>query len=250
MSSRRTKTAALWRQTLSALERAYGRPERTNARSPLESLVLGLLKGETSERVAEQALRRLRGHFLDFNEVRVTRPQDVAEAIQIVAAPEAKALAITGVLQTLFLRSGTVDLDFLTRLPLTQARAFLEQLNGLDGRTVATVLLGLGAQTVPADASVVRMAKRLGLADRTSTAEQIQAALERVVPAADKYALYALVVRHGERVCQVRTARCVTCVLKRMCATGAAAKAARRAKSRPRPKATRKTADAARRRRR
>jgi endonuclease-3 len=219
MPSPRPKTNR-WRQVLKRLERQHGRPERRDAPSPLEALILGLLKAETSERVAERALRRLTAEFLDFNEVRVTRPREIADAIQSVADPLEKATRIVRVLSALFQQRGTMDLDFLRRLPAVQARAFLESLDGVDARAVATVMQSLGAPAIPADAAVVRLAKRLGLADRAASADQVQQALERLVPAADKSTFHALLVRHGEAVCQVRTTRCRACGLVTLCVNG------------------------------
>jgi len=207
-----------WRQVLRRLERQHGRPQPTNRRSPLEQLVLGLLSDQTSERKAAQALKRLQTEFVDFNELRVTRPGDVAEAIQMVAEPEVKAKRIRRVLQQLFLKNGSVELDFLKRLPLPQARGFLEQLEDVDARTVATVvLLSLGGNALPADAAVTRLSKRIGLTRRSWSTEQVQQALERAIPADDKFAFYRLMVVHGEKVCLVKTTRCEACALDRMC---------------------------------
>lgn len=210
------------------LEKQHGRPERPGpgsdaGRTCLDQLILGVLSDETSERKAAQALRRLREEFVDLNELRVARPHDCARVIQMVAQPEAKAGTITGVLQQLFTRYGALDLDlnFLKDLPLNQARAFLEQLEGVDARTAASVILfSLGGNTIPADASVVRVTKRTGLVNRTWSTEQVQQALERMIPAADRFSFYALMVIHGEKICLVKTTRCEACALVRICETG------------------------------
>ena len=207
-----------WRAVLRRLEKQYGRPEQATDRTPLEQLILGLLSDQTSERKAAQALRRLHTDFVDFNEVRVTRPRDLAQAIQMVADPFAKARRIGRVLQQLFQKQGCVDLDFLRRWPLPQARGFLEQLEGVNPRTVATVvLLSLEGNALPADAAVVRISKRIGLVGRGWPADQVQQALERAVPAEEKFAFYRLMVIHGERVCLVKTTRCEVCGLSSLC---------------------------------
>lgn len=215
----RTRTAALWRRVLNRLEKEYGRPERGVQRRPLDQLILGLLSAGTSERKAAQALRRLQTDFVDFNEVRVSRPNDVAEAIQVVADPEGKANRIIRVLQQLFLRYGGVDLDLLLKAPLGEAQASLQQLPGVDARTAATVvLLSLGGQALPADPAVVRLSKRIGLVDRAWSTDQVQEALSALVPSEERYAFYCLMQVHGEKVCLVKTTRCAACVLSRLCA--------------------------------
>jgi endonuclease-3 len=217
MPRQKVKTSEVQRVLTRLLEQ-HGRPEETPRRPPLEQLVLGLLGEQTSERKAEQGLRRLRTDFVDFNEVRVTRPHEVAKAIQMVAEPHLKAWRIVRVLRQVFLRHGQVDLDFLSRLPLDQARGLLEQLDGVDARTVATVvLLSLGGNALPADAAVVRLSKRIGLVPRGWSAEQVQQALEEAVPPGDKSVFYRLMLVHGEKVCLVKTTRCAACALRHSC---------------------------------
>jgi len=222
MGSPKARTSR-WRQVLRRLEKQHGRPEPAARRPPLEQLILGLLSDQTSERKAVQALRRLQTDFVDFNEVRVTRPNDLAAAIHMVADPQAKAKRILRVLHQLFLRNACVTLEFLTRLPLDQARGFLEQLDGVDARTVATVvLLSLGGSALPADAALVRIAKRIGLVGRAWHAEQVQQVLEDAIPADDKFAFYRLMVIHGETVCLVKTTRCEACSLRTLCESSGA----------------------------
>lgn len=188
--------------------------------TPLEHLVLGLLKRDTSERKAVQALRRLQAEFVDFNELRVTQPREVAGVIQMVADPAAKAVTLTSVLQQLWAKHYALELDFLGRLPIQEARAFLGQLNGLDEQTISTVLLmSLGGNTIPADASVVRVTKRLGLVPRAWSAAQVQKHLERELPPGEKFTFHQLCVAHGEKVCLVKTTRCELCGLSGLCET-------------------------------
>jgi len=254
MPSQRSNTT--WQRVLTLLEKQHGRPERPAAppRSPLAQLVLALLGDDTSERKAALALRRLEAECVDFNELRVTRPREFAELAQMVADPVGKAVTISRVLNQLVERTGSVDLDFLTQLPITQARAFLEQLDDVDARTIASVILfALGGNAIPADASVVRVTKRIGLINRALSAERAQAALERMVPAADRFTFYALMVTHGEAVCLVKVTRCEDCALKKVCessrvrakrsarSTGAKKKATTK-KAKAAKKAVRKTA--------
>ena len=142
MPSQREKTT-LVRQVLRRLEQQHGVEARPAASSPqagddergndngggpLEQVLFGILSRGTSARNALQALHRLRTEFTDLNEVRVSTSRQVAEAIQTVADPEAKAVAILALLKDLFLKRHGVNLDFLRRLPEAEARAFLERL--------------------------------------------------------------------------------------------------------------------------
>ena len=225
MTTNKTKTGTSpsnpsnnWREVLRRLEEQHGRPGETSLRPPLEQLILGILGGQTSERMARQALRRLQEEFVDFNEVRVTRPADLARTIQMVADPEEKARRIVAVLQQLFAKNSRVDLDFLTSLPIPQARGVLEQLEGIDQRTVAgVVLLSLGGNALPAEAAVVRVAKRIGLVPRGLTPGEVQQLLEETVPPGEKRNFHHLMCLHGERVCLVKTTRCADCSLPDLC---------------------------------
>ena len=64
---------------LCRLKRLYGAPGKQPADvEPIEQLVLAILADNESPGKAQSVLQRLKGYYVDFNELRVARPSELA----------------------------------------------------------------------------------------------------------------------------------------------------------------------------
>jgi endonuclease III len=97
------------------------------------------------------------------------------------------------------------------------ARAALESLPGV-GRKSASVVLNIafGEPTIAVDTHIFRVANRIPLVV-TKTADETQAALERVVPDAFKRHAHHWLILHGRYVCKARTPECWRCIIADLC---------------------------------
>ena len=97
-------------------------------------------------------------------------------------------------------------------------RAALEALPGV-GRKTANVVLNtaFGQPTVAVDTHIFRVANRTGLAPG-KTPLAVEAALEKVVPAARKRHAHHWLILHGRYVCKARKPDCPACVIRDLCA--------------------------------
>ncbi len=66
------------RQTL---RRRYGEAARASVTHPVEHALAAILGEEAAEKKAREALERLRGQFVDLNDLRVSRPHEIREAL-------------------------------------------------------------------------------------------------------------------------------------------------------------------------
>jgi len=96
-------------------------------------------------------------------------------------------------------------------------RAALEALPGV-GRKTANVVLNeaFGEPTIAVDTHIFRVANRTGLAPGKTPAE-VEALLERVVPAAYKKGAHHWLILHGRYVCKARMPECWRCVVADPC---------------------------------
>ena len=133
----------------------------------------------------------------------------LAEALRPTGYFNQKARAVQGASRALVERYGgqvPADLDALVQLP------------GV-GRKTANVVLGVAfgqPDRVAVDTHVKRVSARLGLT-RSSDPEEIEADLERLIPAARRTRACHLMQYHGRRLCLARKPRCDLCPLAPLC---------------------------------
>ncbi len=96
-------------------------------------------------------------------------------------------------------------------------RAALEALPGV-GRKTANVVLNsaFGEPTIAVDTHIFRIGNRIGLAPGKTPAE-VEAALEKAVPAAFKLHAHHWLILHGRYVCKARKPDCAHCLIRDIC---------------------------------
>lgn len=111
MSSR--KPAALARRVLSAAKHAAAAPDSAKVRCPLKELLLGVLSDDMPGRSALIALNRLERFFVDWNEVRVSSPHEVAGVMNSGRGEVKAAERVCTVLARVFDKANDLSLAFL-----------------------------------------------------------------------------------------------------------------------------------------
>ncbi|HNQ23480.1 MAG TPA: hypothetical protein PKK06_10340 [Phycisphaerae bacterium] len=174
------------------LKRAYARlraevpaPEIPPGDDPIYRLALGVLGGGCMELAARQAVERLLARAVDWNDVRVSLPSHLAGQLAglLPDAPE-RARRLTRVLQAVFERENRLSLDKLRTMPRREAKQYLEKLDGIDAFTIASVMLwSLGGHAIPVNQVVFEALRSTGLVHPEAGVEEVQAFLERHVPA-------------------------------------------------------------------
>jgi len=96
-------------------------------------------------------------------------------------------------------------------------RAALETLPGV-GRKTANVVLNIffGEPTIAVDTHIFRIGNRLGLAPG-KTPDEVEAVLERIIPAEFMRHAHHWLILHGRYVCTARRPRCELCIIADLC---------------------------------
>ena len=99
-----------------------------------------------------------------------------------------------------------------------RTREALQQLPGV-GRKTANVVLNVafGEPTIAVDTHIFRVGNRTGLA-RGTTPDEVEARLEKAVPAQYKPHAHHWLILHGRYVCIARKPNCPACVVRDLCA--------------------------------
>ncbi len=194
---------------------------------PLSELVSSLLSHRTKNRDSGRAFRQLRERFPTWEAVRDAPVAPVQEAISPATWPEQKAPRIQQILREITTRcSGELSLDFLSGLPVREARNWLESLTGVGPKTSAAVLLfsRLRMPALPVDSHHHRVAQRLALIPENISVGPAHRLLEAQLPpdwtAQQVYDNHEALMLHGQRCCYFRTPDCHRCAVLDLCPYG------------------------------
>ena len=204
------------------LRSAYARPPAPSERPALDRLILEHLQDELGPRAGETAFGLLQEHFVDWNEVRVSRDVEFERALAAVGFGPAQAQSLRTILSSLFERTNALSLEPWRGKPLHETEAVLTPLGVSRRAANATGLLSLGLNTLTLESGGLRVLQRLGMVDLEAGADQALDELSAVVAATDRADFYWLLSVHAKETCRERGPLCPRCVLLRVCPTGQA----------------------------
>lgn len=206
------------RLILARLPRAQEAPAHARRRDPLDSLIGTVLSQNTTDANSGRAFAQLKARFPSWQAAARARPGEIAAAIRSGGLADIKSRRIRAILRKIEDDRGRLDLRFLKRMPLAEARSYLTSLPGVGPKTAACVLLfSLGRPAFPVDTHVLRVSKRLGLLPVGTTMERAHDVFPELVAPGQMLALHPGLVRHGREVCRARRPRCEVCRLAELC---------------------------------
>jgi endonuclease-3 len=188
---------------------------------PVGELVSTILSQNTNDVNRDQAYARLRERLPTWEAVRDADPELVREAIRPAGLANRKGPAIQRALRHISEERGEINLNFLTEMPLNEAKEWLTSLNGVGPKTAAIVLLfSFNRPAFPVDTHVHRVSQRLGLIGSKVSREKAHDVLEALLPPETYYAFHLNLIQHGRQVCHARQPRCEDCPLLTLCDQG------------------------------
>jgi endonuclease-3 len=197
----------------------FGEPEWRNPLPPVDELVSTILSQNTNDVNRDRAYHSLRARFPTWEKVRNAPTDEVIEAIRQAGLANQKGPRIQNVLQKIMDQRGDLDLNFLSEMPVDDARQWLMQFKGVGPKTAAIVLLfSLGMPAFPVDTHVHRVTGRLGLRPEKMNAEKSHEFLEGLFPPETFYAAHLNIIRLGREICHARKPDCPNCPLQVECA--------------------------------
>jgi endonuclease-3 len=195
---------------LAALDEAYPQAEcALTHRSPWELLVATILSAQcTDVRVNLVTPELFRRFPTPRKMARATLPQ-LEALIRTTGFFRNKAKSIQGAARK-------IVADFNGEVPRTLAE--LVTIPGA-ARKTANVVLGVAfgkAEGVVVDTHVLRIARRLGLA-QAETPEKVERELMRILPEGRWIDFSHQIIQHGRQVCVARKPKCEQCNLEQLC---------------------------------
>lgn len=193
-----TQRAGKVRQLLKSLRAGHGRVTRLPVSDPITQLLLGVLTRNVPEAKARETLDRLRTLVVDYNELRVIPPMEMAQYVGEYPDVRLKCEDISRALNRIFAIEHSVTLDRLPGMSRKDANAYLLRIEGLEAYTRARIrLLGFQQHAVPLDEAMWAFLCKTGLIDEKATLDDAQGFLERTIDEEDVPDFVALLKRHA-----------------------------------------------------
>ena len=174
------------------LKREYGKVKKPDYSDPVGALVYGIISERTSESWAEGAYKRILGHFVDFNDLRVSRTGEIVEVLgDDTAVTHSISSTLVGALRALFRKYNTVSLDVLDKMSKRPARQVLCKIEGVSRFVVNySMLMSLQSHAMPLTARMVEYLKSNGLVHPESEEQEIEGFLMRQISASEAHKFY------------------------------------------------------------
>ena len=184
----------------------------------LDELIFTVLTQHTSDLNAERSYDALRKAMPTWASVIEAETQKIADAIHHGGLSNQKSVRIQKILIEILHRLGHFQLEFLSDLPLEEARGWLTSLPGVGPKTAAVVMaFSLKMPAFPVDTHILRVSKRLGLIGRKVSADQAHPIMENMIPSDNRYDMHVLLITHGRQICKARVPQCGRCPLDQEC---------------------------------
>jgi endonuclease-3 len=199
------------------LKRIYGEP-RKSSKDAVSQLVATMLSQATTDIQTARSFEELRRRFPNWIQVRDAPAAEIAKAIHSSGLSKQKAPRIKQALQHISRERGRIELSFLKKMPVANARRWLLGIEGVGPKTASIVLLfSFRRPLFPVDTHIYRVTKRLGWIPQDVSVDHAHHILTDAVPSRLHYRLHLNLIEHGREICRARKPRCEVCTLTDLC---------------------------------
>ena len=170
---RRLSPRGALQKAIPLLEKSFGEIELVPTESVLDKVAVLILREGNSGGAAERALRLLRTEFVDWNEVRISRPSELARLLSGSTKGASqrrwheRAKRLRDVIDQVYNDKNDPSFEFLLELKPKEQYEFLAELDDLGAHNAAALVQWLsdGEQLAHVPPSMARAAHRLGLVE-------------------------------------------------------------------------------------
>jgi endonuclease III len=182
------------------LKRAHPKVEKTTHDDPIEALIQGVVSDRNREAATLRAMKGFRGTFVDWNDLRVSRAEEIIEILQEDnAKSRATAFSLLTALRAVFDEFHTLSLQPLKKMGKRPAKQAIEALDGVGHFVVSYCMLtALQGHAIPLTETMATYLKQNDIVDPEADAHDIEGFLTRQVAAKNAYEFYSLLRRESE----------------------------------------------------
>ncbi len=188
------------RKLYRSLKRKYAKVKKVCYDEPLDALVYAAVSENISASAAQSAMKKFGDYFVDLNDMRVSRPEEIAELLGD-NADAAKTIAATliTILRDIFDAYNAVSLEKLKKMGKRPAKKTLEKIESTSRFTVNYCMLtSLQGHAIPLTSKMVEYLKSKELVHPQADQQDIEGFLARQIRAENAHEFYALLRRQSE----------------------------------------------------
>jgi len=184
-----------------SLKRKSAKQSMPKYSDPIEAVVYALIAESVPETAAGRLYRRAMKHFVDFNDLRVSRREEILDVFGNSSEEfDSTASAITRTLNAIFEQKSQMSLKMLTQEGKRQAHKELSEINGITSFAASYCFLtSLDGHAIPLNAKILAYLRAEELVHPNATDLEIAGFLERQISAADAYDFYMLLRNEAEQ---------------------------------------------------
>jgi endonuclease III len=197
-----------------SLSRKYPKVQKISHEHVIDAIVYAVISADMSEKQTDSAIRKFTEYFVDWNDLRVSRVEEIVEVLgKDTAATTDMALTINKILTSIFNDYHKISLESLKKIGKRPAKQALEKIDGITRYMVDYCLLtALGGHAIPLTNGMIKYLREREFVNPDADDQQIGGFLAKQISAKNGYEFYAL-LRHesestkGKRKTKAKTTR-------------------------------------------
>ncbi len=183
-----------------SLKRKNTKVFQVETQTVVDSLIYGIISEKLTEKETETAIKKFSEYFVDWNDLRVSKLEEIAELLGCDNAENRQAaLILTKVLNNIYTENNQVNLESIHKLGKRPARQKLEKMEGLSRYTIDYCMLtALDSHAIPLTDIMVEYLQKNDLVDSHADAGTIEGFLSKQISAKNGYEFYKLLRHESE----------------------------------------------------
>jgi endonuclease III len=183
-----------------SLARKYPKVQSIDEIGVTDSIIYAIVSSDMSEKSTTSAVKRLGEHFVDWNDLRVARTEEIVDVLKKdTNATKATASTLLEVLNDIFNKYHKVDLEALKKVGKRPAKTALEKIEGISHFAIDYCMLtALKGHAIPITEKMIEYLKSNELVDPDADEQQISGFLAKQIPAKNGYEFYSLLRQDSE----------------------------------------------------
>lgn len=183
-----------------SLKAKYPKVKKVMYDEPADALVYAVVGENMSGPATESAIKRFAGYFIDLNDLRVSRTEEILEVLgEDTTSTKNIGSTLTRVLRAIFDQYNNVSLEALKKIGKRPARQALEKIDGVSRFVVNYCMLtSLQGHAIPLTQRMIEYLRDNELVHPEADEQEIEGFLAKQIPSENAFEFYTLLRRHSE----------------------------------------------------
>jgi len=200
------------------LVRHFGIPHRPKKLpNPIDALIATILSQNTNDKNSYQAYQNLKKKYKSRQELADAPRNKIEQTIRVAGLGKQKSAAIKNFLVTLKKNKGSLNLQYIKKMPDQEILNELTSIKRIGVKTASCVLLfSLDRNVCPVDTHVHRTLNRIGIV-KTKTPDKTFEKINGKLPERIAHQFHTNLIKLGREICKPAKPLCSICPLFKIC---------------------------------